>query len=261
MARPRVLVLRSPGTNCEQESAYSFDRVGGESTILHVNRVLESPYLLDNYQILCLPGGFSFGDDIASGRVFANKLDIQLADVLRGFVDRGCLVLGICNGFQVLLRSGLLSGAGANGEETPVATLALNQSGRYEDRWVHLRVDPSPCVFLRGISSMFLPVAHAEGRFVAKSASVFDQLEAARRLPLRYTAAKTGAKIEYPENPNGAQGHVAGMCDTTGRIFGLMPHPERHFDGLHHPNWTRQDEVPERGDGYALFANGAAHFQ
>lgn len=260
MAQPSVLVLRAPGTNCEIESAFAFQKAGATTSIQHLNQVLENPGRLRYHQILCIPGGFSYGDDIASGRVFANRLDIQLADGLREFVDAGKLVLGICNGFQVLLRSGLLRGAGVDDTEQPCATLTLNNSGRYEDRWVHLRVEPTPCVFLQGVREMYLPLAHAEGRFVASSPSMLQALGEAGRLPLRYTSKHPGQKPVYPENPSGAMGDVAGMCDESGRVFGLMPHPERHLDPTHHPYWTRLESLPQHGDGFAIFANATAFF-
>src|SRR6056297_1812127 len=177
MPSPRVLILRAPGTNCDEETAFAFQQAGAEVERVHVNRLVENPALKDRYQILCVPGGFSYGDDIAAGRILAVRLREHLADLVDAFVhgkgDR--LVLGICNGMQVLMRLGVLTeGVGIDGQ-TP-ATLTWNNHGRFEDRWVHLAADQSPCVFLRNVQRMYLPMAHAEGKFVAADAAVLDQL-------------------------------------------------------------------------------------
>ncbi len=286
MPQPRVLILRAPGTNCDGETAHAFSLAGGRVDVVHLNRLLEQPSLYTQYQILCIPGGFSFGDDIASGRIFANLLKHHLADALREFKAADKLILGICNGFQVVIQSGLLL---ENDSAGPPATLAWNASGRFEDRWVHLEAGGTNCVFLSGIETMYLPVAHGEGRFAARSPELLDQLEAAGQLVLRYTRAPAGsaiatdapgrraeaashgspgdapltpstvAAVPYPENPNGAQRDVAGICDATGRVFGLMPHPERHVDPTHHPRWTR-GEARTPGDGLQVFKNAVAYF-
>ncbi len=171
MPSPHVLILRAPGTNCDKESAFAFQKAGAKTETLHVNRLLEEPRLVDRFQILCLPGGFSYGDDVAAGRILANQIEHHLADAMARFKADGKLILGICNGFQVMIKSGILlppePGKG------PPATLTLNDSGRYEDRWVRLRVE-GQCVFLRGIESMYLPVAHGEGKFITRDAAVLD---------------------------------------------------------------------------------------
>lgn len=256
MAQPRVLILRAPGTNCDLETAFAFEQAGARAERLHINRLLEQPALAEQFQILCLPGGFSYGDDIASGRILANQLRHHLTDCLHQFRDAGKLVLGICNGFQILMRSGLLL---PDDEKGPIATLATNDSDKFEDRWVHLGVASERCVMLRGIDQMYLPVAHAEGKFATRDAAVLQQLDAAGQLVLRYRASNGGSEPSYPDNPNGAMAHVAGVCDSTGRIFGLMPHPERHLDPLHHPRWTREPER-EAGDGLKLFQNAVEYF-
>ncbi len=265
MASPRVLILRAPGTNCDEETSHAFRLAGAEAERVHVNRLIENPALHDRYQILCVPGGFSYGDDIAAGRILAIRLRRHLAEMVDSFVhgkgDR--LVLGICNGMQVLMRLGVLTeGVGENGRAP--ATLTWNNHGRFEDRWVHLVVDQTPCVFLKGIAHMYLPMAHAEGKFVAESEGVLDQLRRAGRLAIRYTDAEHGAVQEqvlpFPANPNGADANVAGVCDATGRVLGLMPHPERHIDPTHHPFWTRRPEQPEYGDGFAMFKNAVNWF-
>ncbi len=249
MLSPRALILRAPGTNCDHETAHAFERAGGIARRVHVRALAEKPAIADDCQILCIPGGFSYGDDIASGRIFALELKTRLAEALARFRDRGGLVLGICNGFQVLLQTGLLLADPATGAAR--AALAHNHSGRFIDRWVSLRAVPGRCVFLQGVGELELPVAHGEGRFVARSAADFQALEAAGQLVLRYAADESGATT----NPNGAQGDVAGACDETGHVLGLMPHPERFIDATQHPSWTGRFDPSAAGAGLAIFAN------
>jgi len=251
--------LRAPGTNSDEETAYAFDLAGGKSEIWHLNRLLEAPAKLADFQVLCLPGGFSYGDDLGAGRVFGNQMRRNLAGSIREFHEAGKLILGICNGFQVLVKTGLLHPDDPT--HGPAATLALNESGRYVDRWVRLKVGSTKCVFLQGIEELELPVAHAEGRFVARSPELFAQWEAAGQLALRYAPRKgdPAGPVTFPDNPNGAQHDLAGMCDPTGRVLGLMPHPERNVDPTHHPQWTRKP-LPESGQGLALFRNAIRYF-
>ena len=249
MLAPRALVLRAPGTNCDHETAYAFERAGGLARRMHVRALAARPAAADDFQILCIPGGFSYGDDIASGRIFALEIRTRLADALVRFRDRGGLVLGICNGFQVLLQTGLLLNDAASG--APLASLAHNRSGQFVDRWVHLRAVPGRCVFLQGMAAFELPVAHGEGRFVARSAADFAALDAAGQLVLRYAADARGATT----NPNGAEGDVAGACDASGRVLGLMPHPERFIDATQHPAWAGRIDPAGPGGGLALFVN------
>lgn len=261
MSKPNVLILRAPGTNCDRETAYAFETAGARAELLHVNRLLESPGLFDTFQILCIPGGFSYGDDVAAGRILANQIQHHLYAEMARFKDEGKLILGICNGFQVLIKSGvLLEDDPAQG---PPATLTWNDSGRFEDRWVQLGVEPSDSVFLRGIESMYLPIAHAEGKFVPREPAVLSGLDAGRQLVLRYRAQSkqsgTNGNVSYPDNPNGSIANVAGVCDKTGRVLGLMPHPERHIDRTHHPRWTR-GEGRQPGDGMELFVNAVRYF-
>jgi phosphoribosylformylglycinamidine synthase len=260
MATPRVLVLRAPGTNCDQETAFAFERAGGRAEVAHVNRLLEDPQMPGDFQILCIPGGFSFGDDIAAGKIFANLIRHHLNETLTEFKAAGKLVLGICTGFQVLIKSGLLL---ADGDAGPPATLMWNDSGKYEDRWVRLQAEGQQCVFLQGIESLELPVAHAEGKFVARDHQTLAQLESRHQLCLRYDGRQSEGpsrgQIAYPENPNGSQANVAGVCDPTGRVFGLMPHPERYIDPTHHPQWTRRS-IHQQADGMQIFRNAIRYF-
>jgi phosphoribosylformylglycinamidine synthase I len=244
MLAPRALILRAPGTNCDQETAHAFERAGGIARRVHVRALAERPAIADDCQILCIPGGFSYGDDIASGRILALELSQRLGNALRKFHDRGGLILGICNGFQVLLQTGLLL-AGPSGERE--ATLAHNTSGRFIDRWVPLEIQGGgPCLFLDGLHTLELPVAHAEGRFVTRSVDAMARLEAAGQLPLRYAA---GA------NPNGSEADVAGACDPSGRVFGMMPHPERFIVATQHPAWHGRLDPTAAGVGLAIFVN------
>jgi len=261
MARPRVLILRAPGTNCDMETAFAFERAGGLPESIHINRLLERPRLVDEYQVLCLPGGFSYGDDIAAGRILGNQIRHHLADALGRMKADGKLILGICNGFQILLKSGDLLDTVREGE--PAATLALNDGGRFEDRWVHLDCRGSKCVFFQGIDTMYLPIAHAEGKFVVRSQALLDEMTAAGQVALRYTTGAnenaTAEPLPFPANPNGAMANIAGLCDRSGRVCGLMPHPERHIDFTQHPQWTRRDPA-EFGDGFAVFRNAVRYF-
>jgi phosphoribosylformylglycinamidine (FGAM) synthase-like amidotransferase family enzyme len=274
--KPRVLILRAPGTNCDQETAFAFQAAGGQPDVAHLNRLLENPSLAANFQILAIPGGFSYGDDISAGRIFGNQIRHHLRDCLEEFKAAGKLIIGICNGVQILVKSGVLLPDRA---DEPIATLTLNDSGKFEDRWVHLRVVGDKCIFLRGIEQMYLPVAHAEGKFVARDEATLKRLDSAGQLVLRYAGESSKFKVQssesaeatlnlehgilnsvlpYPANPNGAQLNVAGLCDESGRVFGLMPHPERHIDPTQHPRWTREHH--DRGDGLAVFENAVRYF-
>jgi len=256
MPSPRVLILRAPGTNCDEETAFAFEQAGGKPDRVHINRLLENPQVPSEYQILCIPGGFSYGDDISAGRILANQIQHHLKATLQQFQASDKLILGICNGFQVLIKTGVLLTEDRTGT---VATLTNNDSGHFEDRWVNLAVEGEKCVFLRNVERMYLPVAHAEGKFIAREQSVLDNLGESEQLTLRYTTASGAANgsVDYPDNPNGSTANVAGVCDPTGRVFGLMPHPERNIDRTHHPRWTRGFEG---GSGGAVFENAVRYF-
>jgi len=266
VGQPRVIVLRTAGTNCDEETAYAWTLAGAIAERIHINRLIERPGLLDRYQVLTIPGGFSYGDDIAAGKILANQIVHHLADAMHAFLEAGKLILGICNGFQVLVKSGLLpnglqraadkAGPGAAGRQ--VVTLAANDSGKFEDRWVHLRAETDRCVFLQGGERLFLPVAHAEGKLVAR-AGVLEQLRAGGYVALRYVD-EAGRPGPYPVNPNGSEDDIAALTDATGRVLGLMPHPERHVHRTHHPLWTRREDAGEP-DGLRLFRRAVAYLQ
>jgi phosphoribosylformylglycinamidine synthase len=255
MAKPRVLILRAPGANCDAEAQFAFDQAGAEAERLHINRIREQMNVLDRYQILVIPGGFTYGDDIAAGKILAVQLSHFLADALRKFRDQEKLVLGICNGFQALLKAGLIV---PPDEDGPLATLTDNESGKFEDRWIYLQATPGRCPFLRGYERLHVPVAHGEGKWICRAPWIQEGLQQAGQIVLRFVDDR-GHPGQYPINPNGSQGDVAGVCDATGRVLGLMPHPERHVLPTQHPRWTRTGLATE-GDGLRLFRNAVEFF-
>ncbi len=248
MPAPRVIVLRAPGTNCDEETAVAWQKAGAAVETWHVGRLLEDPAALDRFQILTLPGGFSYGDDLGAGRILATRLGHALGDALRRFHDRGGLIAGICNGFQVLVRCGLLPG----GTISCPTTLAHNDSGRFEARWIRLLPRPGLSPFVAFSEPIELPVAHGEGKFLTGDATALDALDAAGQIVLKYADEHGRPTQEYPANPNGSAHAAAGICDATGRIFGLMPHPERHVEAIHHPRWTRRKDPPPDAEGQGL---------
>jgi len=236
--KPKALILRSAGANCDQETAYAFERAGANSVPVHLNRLLENPAALRDFQILAIPGGFSYGDDIAAGKILARQLSHHLYEPLREFVAAGKPIIGICNGFQVLVKTGLLPGAVA-GVAQQNCTLTDNASGRFTDQWVHLATRSEKCIWTSGLKNFELPIAHGEGRFVPASDAVRKALWEDDRIALVYVKADgSAANGEAPHNPNGSVDDVAGVCDQTGIVFGLMPHPERHLTVTHHYAWA-----------------------
>jgi phosphoribosylformylglycinamidine synthase len=256
--KPRVAVLRAAGTNCDRETLEAFRLAGAEAQRVHV-RVLggDAGPRLDSFDILAIPGGFSYGDDIAAGKVLAVELVARIGDALREFVDAGKLVIGICNGFQVLVKTGLLPGR-SHGRMGEAATLTWNVSGKFETRWVHLQTVQTPCVWARGLDRLELPVAHAEGRLVTRDGAVLDKLREQGQVVFRYSGPE-GEAPRYPADPNGSVDHIAGLCDETGRVLGMMPHPERFVSRCQHPQWTRRGNETADGDGLALFRNAVAY--
>ena len=260
MTTPSVLVLRAAGTNCDAETAYAFEHFGAKADVLHVNRVLEDPERIRRHHLLAVPGGFAYGDDIGAGAVFATELGTRLAEPLKAFLDDGGLALGICNGFQVLARLGLLPGLDQPLGKREV-TLTDNVSRKYEDRWVKLKVTSRRCVFVGDMDDPEMMVAHAEGRLVPLDDDVLARLDNDDRVVFRYADASGEPTQAYPANPNGSTSAIAGLTDATGRVLGLMPHPERAFFAYQHPEWTRQKargELPDMGPGAAIFENGVA---
>ncbi|MCM8801078.1 MAG: phosphoribosylformylglycinamidine synthase I [Candidatus Omnitrophica bacterium] len=251
MRKARVCVLRTAGTNCDQETAFAFSKVDAQVELVHINRLIERKKALLDYDILAIPGGFTYGDDVAAGKILANELRFKLKEDLKRFIQRGKLIIGICNGFQVLVKSGLLPGQDDFKQE---ASLIINDSARFEDRWVYLKNFSNKCIWTRNLPEIiYLPVAHGEGKFVVKDKATLIRLNKNGQIVFRYSDEK-GKLKSYPYNPNGSQDNIAGICDETGRIFGLMPHPERHIDFLQHPHWIKRKN--KEGDGLQIFKNG-----
>jgi len=252
-----AIVLRTAGTNCDQETAFALKDSGAKVDVVHINKILSKEKNLKDYHILAIPGGFSYGDDIAAGRILANELRLKLGKELKAFVDDGKLIIGICNGFQILVKAGLLPGLNGKAKSSSVqqATLMTNDSGKFEARWTHLKVGGN-CVWTKDIGTMvYFPVAHGEGKFICKNKNILKSLVDNRQIVFRY-CTQDGNDPAYPENPNGSKDHIAGITDTTGRILGLMPHPERHYLFTQHPFWTRLSKKSRYGDGAKVFQNG-----
>ncbi len=260
----RALVLRAPGINCDRETAHACRLAGFGVEQVHINTLLQAPDHLLDYDFLVLSGGFSYGDDLGAGTLLAKNLTIHLRKQLRQFIDEGRPVLGICNGFQVLVRAGLLPGRSidSDDEEIPVlwASLTDNASAQFECRWIRLSVQNSACIFTSGLPEMIeLPVAHGEGQFVLADEAQLNMLQANGQVPLLYTAHEEDRHVEYPENPNGSMGNIAGICNARGNVLGLMPHPERYVSALQHPQ--RRAMADGYGAGLLLFKNAYEYAQ
>lgn len=273
MAVPRVCVLRAPGTNCDIETAFAFEMCGGAPERTHLARLCDQPRLLDEFQVLCVPGGFSYGDDVGAGVVFGDRLKGRLGEALGRFLEADKLMLGICNGFQVLVKSGILPDGQAawrpDAAASPRTTLTWNRNGKYTALWVTIDVHSPNCVFLRGLERLELPIAHAEGRIAVRESRVVAELAAAQQIAVCYAdpdvpparnSPMDDAALSYPLNPNGSVGNIAGLSDRSGRVLGLMPHPERFLFRTQHPRWTRQSGSPH-GDGRQIFQNAVDYFR
>lgn len=252
--RPKVCILRTDGTNCDVETFYAFTKAGGDCRYVHVNQLRSKEEKLANYEILVIPGGFSYGDDVHAGKILAVELTSFLMDELGEFIAARKPVLGICNGFQVLVRTGLLP-LGKTGEIS--AALVKNDSGHFECRWVNLYIENTKCIFTSGLSKkcITLPVAHAEGKFYARP----DTLEKIKKqVVFRYAGENGHPTMEYPLNPNGSLDAIAGICNSSGLVLGLMPHPERFVEPTRHPNWRRGMDI-EEPCGLAIFKNAISY--
>lgn len=258
MGKVRVIVIRTAGTNCDRETQLAFESSGARADLVHVNQLARKEKTLDNYHIMAIPGGFTYGDDIASGKILANELRFKMGDSLRKFISSGRLIIGICNGFQVLVKAGLLPNLDG-AAQTIESTLTLNDSDKFEDRWVYLKRTSEKCVWTKGINKVIeLPVAHGEGKFIPKDRRVLKKMRDEDLVVFEYVD-RGGERAGYPYCPNGSVDNIAGICDPTGRIFGLMPHPERHISPYQHPTWTRRSRGLTKktaGDGLIIFKNG-----
>jgi len=246
-----ALVLRTAGINCDEETVRALASAGAEVELLHLNALLQRPERLTEAGLLVLPGGFSYGDDVAAGRVFGVELHKHLGAEIAAYVANGGRVLGICNGFQVLVELGLFEPDRAPHERT--VALTDNASNRFEARWVTLRPEACAAGWLASLDELPCPVAHGEGRLVVADDAALERLRANGQIALRYVdPASPGEPAAYPANPNGAVDDVAGLCDPSGRVLGLMPHPERNLTPWNHPRWTRMSPRTE-GEGAAFF--------
>jgi phosphoribosylformylglycinamidine synthase subunit PurQ / glutaminase len=275
MKQPKVFVLRTAGTNCDIETAHAFQKVGAQTTPIHINQWLKNKSLIHQFHILALPGGFSYGDDIGAGVILAAEMRYHLTEDIIKFIRAGNLVLGICNGFQVLVRLGLLPGLVLKqimkdkkpvvSKETPInlvpeSTLTGNDSGHYDDRWVYLKKVSKRCVFTKNWDRpiVYLPVAHAEGKFIPENSKVLQQLKANDQIVFQYVDELGRLTNKYPANPNGSTAGIAGICDPTGRVLGMMPHPERYSEIYNHPRWTRE-KLKDPTDGMLIFQNAVSY--
>jgi phosphoribosylformylglycinamidine synthase subunit PurQ / glutaminase len=267
MPKPRALILTGYGINCEEETAFAFNKAGAVSNICHINQIIKSSDILTNYQIFAFPGGFAYGDDTGAGKAMANKIRNNLSDEFRAFIERDTLTLGICNGFQVIANLGILPAIdGAIGKAE--ISLEYNKTFRYECRWVDLNIADSPSIFTKGIKKMHVPVAHGEGNFFAQK-DTLSKIEKHGLVVMRY-AKQDGSPAdgEFPYNPNGSMNDIAAICDKTGRILGMMPHPERNILLTHRDDWTYLKEkakrkgkiLPKESDGLTIFKNAVKYF-
>lgn len=277
--KPKVAVLFGFGINCDYETKAVFDLVGGDATRVHLNRFVQQDFTLESYDILAVPGGFSFGDHLGSGRLLGNRMRFSLRHQLQQFVESGKPIIGICNGFQALVKTGLLPGPESTSGPDFIqrASLTLNNSGRYEDRWVTLEFDPeSPCIWTKGMTRISCPVRHGEGKYIMPSAEDLDRLNASHQLTVRYVdpstsvgEGRTDTLLQYPLSPNGSMRNIAGICDSTGLVFGLMPHPEAVYARWLHPDHARGN-APKiasetldgwEGEGLQIFRNAIEYVQ
>jgi len=262
---PPVLIITGYGLNCEAESRFAWEQAGAKPELMHINDLLTHPDRLHNYSALMFIGGFSFGDHMTSGHVFAHRLRHHLKEELDPFITEGGLVLGVCNGFQIMTKLGLVPGLGDDYFK-PSVSLLQNDCGSFQNFWVRLRFEPSsPCVFTRGLDVMDLPIRHGEGKVYPRETAILTAIEAAGGVPCRYIDPATGEPATaFPHNPNGSVNGIAGLCDATGRVFGLMPHPEAFLFPEQHPQWAfrpRGSEVPPHGDGLKLFENAVRYLR
>ena len=256
MGKVRTLVLRAAGTNCDQETTYAFQLVGSEAELVHINQLFRREKLLSDYQILVVPGGFTYGDDISAGKALANELKFRVADQIQQFIDDGKLILGACNGLQALVKACCLPGI--RGGLRQEVTLFNNDTGSFQCQWVYLKVsDNSKCVFTKGLGGVIqLPIANGEGKFVPADDASLREMKERGQIVLQY--CDRHGELTPDSNPNGSVEAIAGICDPSGRVFALMPHPERYIHPTHHPRWTREG-LKKEGDGVQIFRNAVEY--
>lgn len=275
MSKVKALVVTGYGVNCEKEVAVGCEVAGATAEIVHAQKLLLNAIPLEQYHLIVFPGGFSFGDDLGAGKAFANRLShprekgaISAKERLQNFVDKGGCILGICNGFQLLVKLNLLPGFSPPSPKQEVS-LVFNDSNRFENRWVHHRVLPTSCVFTKGLNQLFLPIRHGEGKFIVSEEEVVQRLFDKNQIVFQYCSPNGEATQQFPNNPNGSIKSIAGICDNTGRILGMMAHPEGFLFFPNHPNWVSLKEKIQRekefeepvGDGFLLFKNAVDYLK
>jgi phosphoribosylformylglycinamidine synthase len=257
MTKVKAIVLRAAGINCDMETEYALELAGAKAQRMHINRIIEDKTLLDEFQIIVFPGGFSYGDDVAAGKILASQIRRHLFGPIQEFIQAGKLVLGIGNGFQVLVKAGILPGYDST-EQREEITITHNSSGKFETRWVYLAPQTERCIFIEPGRQIYLPIAHAEGRIVTKDRAALEELKSGGHVAFKYVD-EDGNEGDYPVNPNGSVDSIAGLTDTTGRVLGLMPHPERFVRPTQHPRWTRSENSDN--DGMTIFSNAVNYVQ
>jgi len=258
MAQIKAVVLRAAGINCDLETEHALELAGAQAQRLHINRIIENKKILEEFQIMVFPGGFSYGDDVAAGKILANQIVHHLSEAMQKFINDGKLILGICNGFQVLVKAGILPGNNSNkADGHKKVTITYNDSGKFEDRWVYLAPQTEKCVFIEPGRQIYLPVAHGEGKVVTEDAATMENLKAGQHIAFKYVG-KNGEEGPFPINPNGSMESIAALTDTTGRVLGLMPHPERFVRPTQHPHWSRLENKKD-ADGMTIFNNAVKY--
>jgi len=253
MKEVKTIILRVEGTNCDEETVIAFEKAGSKVDLVHMNELIRKEKSLEDYQIFCIPGGFTYGDDIAAGKIYAVLLKYKIANDVKKFIEEGKLVIGLCNGFQVLVKAGLLPAFDSTLDKQ-VATLAFNDCGYFQDRWIYMKHEnKGRCPITKGINMIYTPVNHAEGKFVADR-DVIQRLEDNDQIVFKYVDPD-GNYAGFPWNPNGSVDNIAGICNPNGNVLGFMPHPEKHIQKWTHPYWTRLNGLPNVGDGFSIFKN------
>lgn len=275
MSRIKALVISGYGINCEKELAFACQLAGAETSVIHTRQFLEEDFPLNKFQFILFPGGFSFGDELGAAKALANKMtssrfssgDLKMR--LQDFVQKGNCILGICNGFQLLVKLGLIPGSDATGSISQSVSLAANDTGCFGNRWVNHRVNSSLSVFTKGLDQLFLPIRHGEGRFVVKNDTILKKLASTNQIVMQYADREGKVGTSFPSNPNGSQESIGGICDSTGRILGMMAHPEAAVFFTQLPDWTRikerlsrdNQEVPPYASGLLLFKNAVNYLE
>ncbi len=252
----KAIVLRAAGINCDMETQFALEAAGATAQRVHINTLIDNSALLDEYHILVFPGGFSYGDDVAAGKILANQVAHHLYEPIRKFIDAGKLVLGICNGFQVIVKAGFLP-AEDSAKRQETVTITNNDCGKFEDRWVYLTPQTDKCVFIEPGRQIYLPIAHGEGKVVTKDIATLEKLRTGGHIAFKYVD-ENGNEGGFPVNPNGSVDSIAGLTDKTGRVLGLMPHPERFVRPTQHPRWSRPKTKPD-ADGMTIFNNAVKY--